>query len=183
MGIGSEFMGDAAIYPVVKDGQIAVQLGQCSTIVEMGFPDTNEIDLKWTPISPGDHIHFSAWFQTSASTTEEQGCFTGARLGMDIYAAGRICEVSDPNGLAMYPNYPSSSLQCVVHWGTTTWTKVTLDFTVPASYMSDPWGGYGAGGTQVVPTGMIPWILVDSDKPTAETGNVWFYGTELYINP
>jgi len=75
----------------------------------------------------------------------------------------------------------------VVPWGTDTWTKVTMDFTVQSTYYADGLGGAYAAGTAVTPTGFIPWVCAESNSwvnypTTAENGVIYVYGAELYVN-
>jgi len=68
-------------------------------------------------------------------------------------------------------------------WGTSTWTKVTMDFIVEAQYPSDQWSAY-TPGQMVAPSGIIPWFQVWSSINGADdNGQAWFGGPELYINP
>jgi hypothetical protein len=150
-------------------------------MVATGFPDTFELDGHWTSINPGDHIVFSVWIWSGASSIGDTNPEHGAKFGLDFYANGRICEIATPDGQTTYPSYPNMASN-VVPWGSGQWVHKTMDFVVQSSYVADPWGAYTAGQV-VAPTGFIPWFGGYTSNTSGEMGSAWIYGTELYINP
>jgi hypothetical protein len=145
--------------------------------------DTNyarECDGPWIPVSPGDHVVFSCWMKTSASTLGDNGNpLYGARIGIDFYANGQITGTASPDGSVYNPItgvWPSG--QTFVAWDTSTWTQVVMNFVVAASYPSTGGGGYPTVGQMVVPTGIIPWMQVTQVN---DGGQAWFANTQLTI--
>jgi hypothetical protein len=147
----------------------------------------SELNSPWYPISVGDRIVLSAWLRADPSTCG--GTFYGIggiRIGMDMYANGRICEIDSLDGLDGWTgawNNPviEGYYEPSVVWGSG-WTHVVYDFIVPSVYLTDPNCGFAYTVNQnVEPSGFICWISTDGD--TLERANGYFYDTELYINP
>jgi hypothetical protein len=146
-----------------------------------------ECDSQWIAVSPGDHIVFSCWIKTSASTLGENnnndGLYNGAIIGMDFYADARITATNQQNGAV--PQYvdgsfvfPPLSGDAIVFWNTGVWTQVTIDFTVGSSYPSD--GSNYQAGQMVVPSGIILWLGVGQ---VDDGGQAWFADPSLYVTP
>ena len=136
-------------------------------------------------ISPGDNIVFECWIRTSPSTLNDyNNPFAGGRIGIDMYnGCTRITGVG-PDGGNIYDNASDTKF---VEWGTSTWTLLTMNFTVPSCYQSDgelyPCNGFPAG-QYVNPTMMIPWLQVWSDVYGASDGGyAQFGGMNIMINP
>jgi hypothetical protein len=136
-------------------------------------------------VKPGDHIVFTVWMKTSASTIGDTSRSAGIRLGIDFYtASGRINGIQSPDGSYWTPSggWPPNEYLNYVNWGYN-WTQRTMDFIIPNQYPSDEFGGYPAGQL-VTPDRMIPWIQVwSSSHQNADDGIAWFADAELYINP
>jgi hypothetical protein len=137
-----------------------------------------ECDGPWLTVHPGDHVVFSVWMKTT------NGC--GGRSGIDFYDAGggRISGTNSPTGKFWNPvnGYPSDNEGTYVPVNSG-WTKVTIDFIVPATICADPWSSYSSG-TYVAPAAMAPWVqgwLPDYNPRFA--CSFWFAATQLYINP
>jgi len=125
-------------------------------------------------VAPGDKIVFSCWIKTSAATLKADvgNPQAGGRIGIDMYGAkGVICGFCTPNGVGT----STDSVNTYVTFGTSTWTQVTMSFTVSSSYQaSGSYGGYSAA-QWVTPTAIIPWVAVWSDtQGSAEHGTAWF---------
>lgn len=134
-------------------------------------------------VAPGDQIVFSCWIKTSAATLSADvgNPQAGGKIGFSAYGPnGGICDVSTPNGVGT----PTNSFNTYVPFGTGTWTRVTMSFTVPSSYQaSGSYGGYSAG-QWVTPTAIIPWFGIWSDtQGTNEHGTAWFADPVLTITP
>lgn len=187
-GIGSSDAVGMATYPVTHGGQTCIQMQPNSFYIASGVggPALSEIDSYGFSINVGDRIVYSAYFYTDASSTGNNDPTSGAVLGLDLYGAnGRLCEISTPNGVATWPNYPGSHTQCVVTWNSGGWVYVSINFVVQSTYIADPWGAYGSGGQAVTPIAFIPWICEDyfGSSPNSETAHIYVYGAELQVNP
>jgi hypothetical protein len=173
---------------VVLDTSVTYN-GQSSLRIDLvGSTDNyaREADGPYLAVKPGDHITFSCWIKTSASTLNDTGLEAGGRIGIDFYGEnGRICGSQCPNGhpgwtfergwdLDVYLNF--------VQWGTSTWTRITMNFTVPPTYEADQISTYSAGSS-VEPVGIIPWFQVLNTANYAnDDGQAWFADPELYIS-
>ena len=139
----------------------------------------------WIELKPGDHIVFSVWIKTTASTIGDNSPQSGGRIGIDFYGSqGGISPIITPDG---NPNSGDDD-NTYVHWGTNTWTKMTMDFTVAPKYQyiygSTGSTGQYPDGAMVTPTAIIPWMQVWSGPHgAADNGVVWFADPVLYINP
>ncbi len=113
----------------------------------------------WFTVKQGDHIYFSTWIKTDHSSQGNDGKNTeGARIGIDFYTdSGRVP--------TMPPNVPTVRAGSFVPWGTSGWTQIKFDITVPSGYSI---------------TGFMPWFQV---LEKTDSGNAWYANTELYINP
>jgi hypothetical protein len=137
--------------------------------------DTNiarEADSNWMAVSPGQHIVFSCWMKTSASSLGYNGVIGyGARLGIDFYDSGYITGISWAGAYTVNPTY-QQVVNNFVPWNSATWTLRTLDFVVPSTV-------YDVNGHGHTPTGIIPWLqaLLPSDA-----GSAWFADATLYIS-
>jgi hypothetical protein len=128
---------------------------------------------------PGDHIVFSCWMKTSASGYGDTNPYSGARIGIDFYNSKRIAGLQSPT----YPDTDTGVRLNYVNWGTSQWTKRTIDFVVPQTMTADGWSGWPQGSQQT-PTGMILWMQVwSSSYGSTDPGQAWFAHVELYKNP
>jgi hypothetical protein len=139
-------------------------------------------DYGGMSVAPGDKIVFSCWIKTSAATLKADvgNPQAGGRIGIDMYGAkGVICGFCTPNGVGT----STDSVNTYVTFGTSTWTQVTMSFTVASTYQAE--AGYGVaypGGQSVTPTSMIPWLVVWSDtQGSNEHGTAWFADAQLTI--
>jgi hypothetical protein len=144
-----------------------------------------ECDGPWLDVKPGDHIVFSVWIKTTASSYGDTSTQSGGRIGVDFYGSlGGIRPILTPDG---NPNFDDKD-NTYVHWGTSTWTKMTMDFYVAPTYdyvyASTGSTGRYPDGALVTPTGIIPWMQVWSGTYGGDdSGSAWFSNSELYINP
>lgn len=130
----------------------------------------HECDGPWIPIKSGDHITFSAYIRTGASTLNDgNNPQAGGRIGLDIYDnQGYLAGINNSRGGADCSDVDNT----YVKWGTWTWTAKTIDFVVAANYVGK------------VPTGFIPWLQIWSDvKGAADGGSAWFGGISVVKNP
>jgi hypothetical protein len=159
----------------------------------VGSRGENEVDGQWIPVSPGDHIYFTALVWTSASSLGDTDLFDGGRIGIDMYGNGRICEIDMTDGRqgndAMWNGDPTF-YALSVPWGSGQWVRCTMNFIVPASYVADgngPNAAYSAG-TVVTPSGFIPWMsgpdsYIYKQTGKIEKGAVYYADTQIYVNP
>lgn len=179
---------DASVLHLGHDS-IRMERGDGSKSREIEAADFTQDDGA-IRVSPGDHIVFSVYMKTSASSINDYSATSGVRLGIDFYVNGvhRIIGVQDPKGVGWTPanGYPKDQVDNWVKWGSD-WTQRTMDFIVPKQYNYDGYGGDGSwvtGVTMVTPNSMLPWIQVWSeDHENADTGTAWFADAKLYINP
>jgi len=147
--------------------------------------NARECDGPWIPIQPGEHIVFSCWIKTSASSFGDTNPYSGGRIGIDFYANGVITATASPDGTPITPSGGSPANQNLnyVHWGTSTWTQITMSFTVAATYAACPsYGSPYSSGQKVVPSGIIPWMQVwSSTYGASDSGKAWFANPTLTI--
>jgi len=147
-------------------------------------------------VSPGDHIVFSCWIKTSGATlsADYNNPQAGGRLGIDFYGSlGGISATSVPDGTMATDENPwvsTDEYNTYVPFGQygNDWTKVTMDFVVPAQieYLYGITGQTGqyADHEMVTPTYCIVWMMVWSDtQGFNEKGTAWFSEPTFYINP
>jgi hypothetical protein len=144
-----------------------------------------ECDGLGIAVKPGQHITFSCWIKTSASSYGDKTHQSGGRIAIDMYDKNwnGICPTFAPDGqngdnLDAYDSY--------VNWGKSAWTLSTETFVVAAKYeyIYNSTGGSGAytDGDMVVPAYIVPWMQVWSGQyGGADQGKVWFADPELYI--
>lgn len=146
---------------------------------ELNISATNAaVDHGISPISPGEQIYFSCWIKTSAPTVAGDigNPQAGGRIGMDMYGSlGGICALTTPNGVGS----ASNSYNTYVTFGTSTWTQVTMSFTVPSTYQyvygTTGQTGHYSTGQMVTPTLCFIWLQVWSDAQSLnEQGIAWF---------
>jgi hypothetical protein len=130
-------------------------------------------------VKPGDHVVFKIWMKTAPSTTGHPT--QGAIFGIDLYGSTRIWEVAWGYPAATDFNTVNYSAYMYVPYNTPTWIQGTIDFIVPSKTFTTNSEGGSIPAQQV--SGMIPWIVVDPPYPSSESGQGWFAGAELYINP
>ena len=159
----------------------------------VGSRGENELDGQWIPVSPGDHVYFTALVWTTASSLGDTDPFDGGRIGIDMYAKGRICEIDTTDGRqgndAMWDGDPAF-YALSVPWGSGHWVRCTMNFIVPATYVADGNGPNAAysKGTVVKPTGFIPWMNGPDSYTYQQTGQiekgaVYYADTQIYVNP
>lgn len=150
--------------------------GHSSIRIEQETADgVREIDLENpVPVNVGDHVYFSMYIKTEASTTGSDGNhWMGARIGADMYAA---------SGLVGIDTLPRTDQQVYDNWvpyGTSEWILRVWDFIVPSTYYTE-----NLNNEQLSPAQQIryvwPWLQV---IPYADEGAAWFADPEIYINP
>jgi hypothetical protein len=100
--------------------------------------------------------------------------------------SGRICQIDNDVG-GVVPDYTNAGYDTgtliTVPFGSGGWVHLSFSFTVARSYQADGFGGPYSVGTVVVPTAFVAWFDIVTTNPTAETANMWIYGTQLYITP
>lgn len=159
----------------------------------VGSRGENELDSQWIPVKPGDHIYFTALVWTTASGLGDVDLFDGGRIGIDMYAKGRICEIDTTDGRqgndALWNGDPAF-YALSVPWGSGHWVRCTMNFIVPATYAADGNGPNAAysKGKVVAPTGFIPWINGPGSYAYQQTGQiekgaVYYADTQIYVNP
>jgi hypothetical protein len=144
---------------------------------------SREVNLKWIPVKPGDHIVFKAWMKVDAVpgykfNIYDPNTWRGARIGFEYYDDGGIVTgVSGPYGTIPQP--VEDTIANWVLWGTTGWVQRTIEVvvpnTVPRYVTNEP----------EVPQGIIAWFQVlgyPNDSPSS-LGSGWIADAELYINP
>ena len=139
-------------------------------------------------VKPGDHVVFSCWVKTESSSKGLNGNpFYGGRIGIDFYGdggvgSGRIGGTASPDGACWTQQYGYPGGQTFVPYGTSTWTKTTIDMIIPAQLQSDgQLYDYGNGfpiGQLVTPSRIVVWL-----QTTVDDNLAWYGGTELYVNP
>jgi hypothetical protein len=147
----------------------------------------NKTDDNWLIyVNPGDHIVFSVYMKTNASSIGDTTPNSGIRLGIDFSnSEGRINGVQSPDGAywTLEDGFPTNQYLNFVNWGSD-WTLRTMDFVVPSQYPSDGFGGWFPAGQLETPMYMTPWVQVWSDvNGNLDTGIGWFADVTLYINP
>ena len=165
---------------VVHNGKPSIRLDQHTSA------DVNvdrECDSIWLAVKPGDHIVFSCWMKTTSSGLGDTNPFSGARIGIDFYDSKRITGVQSDGQHGYFPNEDDQAIaNNYVNWGTSVWTKRTIDFVVPNTMGSD--GYYYSINQQRTPTGMIVWMQVwSSTYGSTDSGQAWFSNATVYINP
>ena len=144
-----------------------------------------ENDGPWIAIKPGDHIVFSCLVKTSASSFGDTNPYSGARIGIDYYSNGVITGSASSDGAPIWT--PSGGFNdgysTYVHWGTSTWTEITISFTVASTYPAcSAYGSPYPNGQMVMPTGIIPWMQVwSSTYGASDNGQAWFANPQLTI--
>jgi hypothetical protein len=142
-----------------------------------------EVNTKWIPVNPGDHIVFKAWIKVDTIAgyqfnPDDVGTWRGARVGISYYGANDLIrDVVGPNGEIL----PSSedTIASYVFWNTDGWVQQTIDCVVPNIIP------HRITGESEVPKGIIAWFQVWGYPDNAPTsfGSGWMSDTELYINP
>ncbi len=147
------------------------------------------------PIAPGDKIYYSFWIETSVATLSSDvgNPQAGARIGIDFYGPNGQTGIINTENIAATSNQngaTSGSSNTYVKFGTSIWTQMVIEFTVPATYVySDQFSGQEnpagyVNGENVVPTACIPWIQVYSDlNGIKEGGTAWFADPVFTITP
>jgi len=172
---------------VLYNGQPTIRISPTGSSID---PD-RENDGPWITVHPGDHLVFTGWIKTSASSIGDTYIYHGCAMGLDFYGAkGRITGCSSPTGKTNPSSssgpWPSDNGGTFVSWGKG-WTQVRMDFVVQSQYPADYLGsGFGTNfayspGTKVTPTALIPFFSVMDSS--GEQGVAWFAGAVLYINP
>jgi hypothetical protein len=164
----------------------------------------NQLGVDHNPIgkiNSSDHIIIKVWVKTSGTPEGASGS-SGAHVGFDVWCyigntLTRICGINSNDAAAAgkdYPNaaWPDFPTQSVVPFGTSTWTLITYDFTVPKTYTGDGGVGSSSGLSCQIPLGhaqsgpflLAPWCEVYSNwGSTANTYTSWFSDFQFYINP
>lgn len=144
--------------------------------------DDHAIDHDSIAVKPGDHLTFSCWIKTSAPTLEADigNPQAGGRIGIDVYGRnGASYGISDSQGLGVEAHVANT----FVKFGTSTWTHVTIDFVVRATYSANQETRGQPVGTVFEPVYVIPWLQTWScSEGTNEHGVAWFAYPEFYIS-
>jgi hypothetical protein len=146
-----------------------------------------EVDAPWLNIKPGDHIVFSCWIKTSASSYGDTNPYSGARIAIDFYANGYITAWQSL-GQCIWDSKGGDigAIQTYVNWNKD-WTLIVMDFVIPATVPANGayvgWGTQYSAGQKVVPTAIIPWMQVwSSTYGATDSGKAWFADAQLTIN-
>jgi hypothetical protein len=133
------------------------------------------VDQQRIDISPGEVVTMSCAILTGGSASAGYG----ARIGLDFYGSqGRIGQANDVQDVNA--EKPTNTNVDDVAYGSSSWTVVTWQFTVPSDYQSDGGGPY-ASGSMVPITQCIPWCGVWSNNGYA-AAPVWFSDFQFYIS-
>ena len=169
---------------VTHDGDVSIR---CDGPATSGNPD-REVDLynvskspsSHLQVQPGDHVVFSIWMKTGASTLSNP--LYGAYFGVDLYGnSSRIWEVAWGYPATTDFNAMNYGAYKYVPYGTSVWTQGTIDFIAPSKIFTSNSEGHSITAQTV--SSMIPWIAVEPPYPSSEAGQVWFADAVLYINP
>lgn len=178
--IGNQYLGDSNLVldsSTLYNGNPTIKVGTVGSSRNYA----RECDGPWFSIKPGDHIVFTAWMKTTASSFGDTTPWSGIRIGIDFYGPkGNIAGTQSPDGSVWTPWSGWPAGQTFVNWGTGTWTKITMDFIVQSQYPAGQYGYAYPAGQMVTPTNIIPWIQVCTNY---DQGQAWFADTQLYINP
>jgi len=169
---------------VLHNGNPSIRLDPVGATSNYG----REINGPALAVKPGDHIVFSCWIKTSASSYGDTNPYSGARIAIDFYANGYITAwqslgqcVWDSSGKDI------GAKTTYVNWNKD-WTLIVMDFVIPATVPANGayagWGTQYSAGQKVVPTAIIPWMQVwSSTYGATDSGKAWFADATLYINP
>ncbi|MGA3059747.1 MAG: hypothetical protein ABSD92_05195 [Candidatus Bathyarchaeia archaeon] len=111
-------------------------------------------------VNPGDNISCSAYLETGISN--DSGLY-GFRIGIDMWSSGFSYDLGGPHS-----NY--------VPWNST-WTLVTINFTVPTTNFTENEVGNSIPSCQASYIEM--WCQANNAN---DSGNVWISDAQLYIN-
>lgn len=151
--------------------------------IDGDYPQWTECDTYFISCQPFDRIMFSCYIKTNG--IGNSGDQTGARIGIDFYTLGgtRIAGVYQPDGTQDYnPNtnqWSNDPEANYVSWSTTQWTKITMSFTVPLTYVGDGFGGVSSGQT-ATPNNMVLWMQLSNGA--LSNSECWFGDPILTIN-
>jgi hypothetical protein len=180
ISVGNSYSDDSNLvldYNNLYNGNPSIRISPTGSTANYG----RECDGPWFAIKPGDHIVFTAWMKTTASSNGDKTPWSGIRIGIDFYAAnGDITGTQSPDGSVWTPSGGWPAGQTFVNWGTGTWTQIRMDFIVQSQYPGGQSGYNYSPGQMVTPTCIIPWVQVCTNT---DQGQGWFADTQLYINP
>jgi hypothetical protein len=157
------------------DGSISIRIDPHREGIDLNY--ARELNIRWTPVKPGDHIVFKCWIKTSSAANAANNgnpLYGGARIGIDFFGHSNLLASHPTNeeGLSSYVLFGSG------------WTLKIWDLIVPDTWfdIDNQWGSpnYGKPIPPQQIMGFIAWMQV---VPVAETGVAWFSDAELYINP
>jgi len=148
----------------------------------------NELDGTIYPVNIGDHIVFSCWLMTTASSHGDTNPLDGIMIGGAFYDSHYqgICETGSTSGQSDYYFADGHDTSVVVPWGTSTWTLITVDFIVPSTIAADGYQGGFYAGQQVVPAYFAPQITVlgtTYNLGINEAGTAYAWNPIFYLNP
>lgn len=139
-----------------------------------------EVNGRWYPCKPGDHIVAKCWIRTESSTPiENADPYHGGRIGIDLYVP-----MGDGVHIGIADSYPHSGqehLDAMVRWGTPVWTLKTWDIIIPSTIYTQAWDGTPIPPTPI--TEFVLWMQGMQVNDGTAVGNAWFADAELYINP
>ena len=138
--------------------------------------DAREVNGRWLPIGPGDHIVAKCWIKTDGTLyTGQYPDYSGGRIGLDICAPKGDGDISIVDS---YPHSGQEHIDGIVRWGTTTWTLKTFDFYISATRYTQDIMGNPIPSTYA--SHIVMWVQA---QPSEFQGVAWFADAELYINP
>jgi hypothetical protein len=142
----------------------------------VGTNGAREADGIWLEVEPGQHIIFSCWMKTTASSYGDTAQQSGARIGFDYYdGSNRLCGIQYSGAYTRTPSDSQVAAQ-YVHWGTSTWTLRTIETIVPSIVYSD-------SGQARTPVAIIPTMQVWSTTYGAsDSGQAWFANPQVTIS-
>ena len=128
---------------------------------------SREVNTKWIPVKPSDHIVFKAWIKVDAVAgyqfnPDDVSTWRGARLGISYYGAKAfIYDVIGPYG--PIPPSRDDTIANNVFWNTNGWLQRTIECVVPGTVP------HYVTGEPEVPRGIIAWFQVSGYPDNAPT--------------
>jgi hypothetical protein len=182
-------------YTVTHNGNPSIRLDP-HTAADINV--ARECNSYWITAKPGDHIVFSAWVKTTASSDKVP--YDGARLGIDFYGSNGILD-TQPHGYQQVngvlvskgtQNYVTNGWvdysgdgfvdtpvsQFVVPWNHDTWTLLKWDVTVPKMVYS-----FQTNGVSCTPQQICGCIAYLDARQVTDSAYAYFADIQLYINP
>jgi hypothetical protein len=158
-------------YNVTHNGDPSLRLQPGGGVDDFGLLDRS----TWmnepfsVPVNVGDNISCSAYIETGVSNNS---ALYGCRIGVDMWSGTYNSSDGVLSGYDL-----GGYISNYVPWNST-WTLVTISFTVPATYFTQNEVGITIPSSQVNHIEMWCQVNVGNDS-----GNAWISDAELYINP